>query len=271
MSTALYVPWKPQGRTADLLTAVVTYLNESPTPPTLGQVVAEMVRTEVVTDDRNGYRRVHSVLERGRMGGLIDWDALSEAPMSFAVPGPYLDRAGHSFEVWVSGSAFVPQVREVVQRWGGRIVAVMNTATFSSIHEYVQRVEAQSGGLIPVLVLTGNDDAGAMLADSVHDRIEEFMGRGIESNVHHQTPTGGMESWTPQALANVVATFASACTGDTRPERFAATTHREDDDMEPGRDTLVNAIEAAMAATGETTRASSLKAKIKAAIEEHGA
>lgn len=262
-----YIDWKPQTRSEHLLSVMKRVLDETDVAPTVGQLHHLLVAEGVVDASRGGYKRVQMIAQNARLGGIIDWEALSEQETLSTVAGPYLGK----FEVWVSGDAFVPQVTAALAPWGGRVVVLRGYASVLTVHRYLQRVA--DNGPTPVLVIRDGDDMGEALVDSVNSRISEM---GVVSAVEPgplfdavEDIDGAVEEAHPEELARIVRDFAQTITGDNRPTRFAVVeeTHPGPDTVEVGA--LLAAIEGAMNAVGETTRASSLKAKIRDAIEAH--
>lgn len=262
-----YIDWKPQSRSEHLLAVMKRVLRETAIAPTVGQLHHLLAAESVVEADRGGYKRVQMIAQNARLGGLIDWEALSEQDTLATVAGPYLGK----FEVWVAGDAFVPQVTAALAPWGGRVVVLRGYASVLTVHRYLQRVA--DNGPTPVLVIRDGDEMGEALLDSVVSRVSEMSGvDNVFMNDAAEDIDGPIEAVHPVELARIVQAFALQVTNDARPDRFAVTAHPDpaiSQAIETSARTaaLLAAIEEAMNATGETTRASSLKAKIRDAIE----
>jgi hypothetical protein len=264
-----YINWKPQTRSEHLLAVMKRVLSETDIAPTVGQLHHLLASERVVEASRGGYKRVQMIAQNARLAGIIDWEALSEAETLSTVPGPYLGK----FEVWVSGDAFVPQVTAAIAPWGGRVVVLRGYASVLTVHRYLERVA--NGGPTPILVIRDGDYAGTDLFDSVVSRIASMSGvPDVYIGDAAIDIEGMVEEVHPEELARIARDFATSVTNDHRPERFAVTSH-PDPAVGQAIETsaraagLLAAIEAAMNATGETTRASSLKSKIRDAIEAH--
>lgn len=257
-----YIDWKPYTRSEHLLAVMKRVLREeTDIAPTVGQLHHLIAAENVVEADRKGYKRVQTVAQNARLAGLIDWEAISEAETMTTVAGPYLGK----FEVWVSGDAFVPQVMAALAPWGGRVVVLRGFASVLTVHRYLERVA--DNGPTPILVIRDGDVLGEALLDSVVSRIAEMSGVpdvGIDDAI--EDIPGMVEEVHPEELRRIVQTFARDVTNDARPTRFEVTKTDEAELVNTG---LLLAIEEAMNATGETTRASSLKSKIRDAIEAH--
>lgn len=260
-----YIDWKPYTRSEHLLEVVKSVLRDLDIAPTVGQLHHLVAHRDVVEPNRKGYKRVQMIAQNARLAGLIDWEAITEAETLTTVPGPYLGK----FEVWVSGDAFVGQVAAALAPWGGRVVVLRGYASVLTVHRYLDRVA--ENGPTPVLVIRDGDDAGEALLDSVVSRVSEMSGvPDVWIADAAEDIEGMVESVHPEELRRIVQTFARDATNDARPERLVkAAPSPSADEVELVSTGLILAIEEAMNATGETTRAASLKAKIRAAIEAH--
>lgn len=162
---------------------------------TLRQLYYQFVQRNWLRNTEQSYKRLGSIVNDGRMAGMIDWDHIvdrtresnrqpvwdSPSDIIEAVANQYrLDRwEGQPIrpEVWVEKEALVDVIAVPARRWSLRWFACRGYASASSQHEAAMRFVNQiNSGQTPVILHLGDHDpSGIDMTRDITDRISRFV------------------------------------------------------------------------------------------------
>lgn len=162
---------------------------------TLRQIYYQFVARELITNNLRSYKRLGSILDEGRLGGLIDWDAIEDRTRelttlsSWASPMDIVDACAKQYridlwkaqpyhiEVWIEKEALAGVVETVCNKW---------RVPFLSCRGYVSQSEMWRGGRrllqyynhgkkVLILHLGDHDPSGIDMSRDIRDRLYMFM------------------------------------------------------------------------------------------------
>lgn len=178
-----------------MINSIITEYQANGYKLTLRQLYYQLVSREVIPNQQKEYAKLSTLLKEGRMGGIVDWDAIEdrlrtpECPSSWNSPMEILDSAIRSYacprqdgqsvymEVWVEKDALSGVLSRVTEQYhvpivvnrGYSSVSAMYDA-FNRFHRAVDREQA-----IKILYLGDHDPSGIDMIRDVEDRILEFF------------------------------------------------------------------------------------------------
>jgi hypothetical protein len=164
------------------------------------------VSRDVVPNKSEEYNKLSKLLKEGRMGGIVDWDAIEDRlrvpkkPSSFNSPKEILEVATKQFalprmdgqttyiEVWVEKDALSGVLSRVTQPYHIPILVNRGYSSASAMHDAYERFEdaiKKSAKKIKILYLGDFDPSGVDMLRDIEERIcEFFLGK-----------RGGFEKW----------------------------------------------------------------------------
>jgi hypothetical protein len=168
---------------------------------TLRQLYYQLVSRDVIPNKVTEYSKLSVLLREGRMGGIVDWNAIEdrlrspEKPSSWDEPGDVLDSAARAFsydlmldqenyvEVWVEKDALSGVLSRVTEKYHIPILVNRGYSSASAMYSSYNRFsEATSNGqAVKILYLGDFDPSGVDMIRDVNDRVMEFFdGMGEE-------------------------------------------------------------------------------------------
>lgn len=230
--------WKPQSKTEHLVNIARRLLEDDPRQ-TVRQVFYALVRDGVVAGNDAEFKKLTRALTEARMSGRLDWDLLPDTH-----PGRILQRGESGVEVWVERDSLLLQTVQALQDLDVSVVTFRAYPSTSVLWAAVQR------GVKTLLVPGDDTPRGEDVAWDLGRRLSEL---GSEVKVVRISAVDDIESVTPEA-------YSERLRDELKTEGVGEAT--------PGASNILTAteLERLMAEVGETTRASSLKAKIREAL-----
>lgn len=166
---------------------------------TLRQLYYQLVSRDIIPNQSKEYDKLSILLREGRMGGIVDWDAIEDrlrvpkTPASFESPEAILMAAADQFalprmkgqktyiEVWVEKDALSGVLSRVTQPYHIPILVNRGYSSASAMHDaYLRFDRALVNGAkkVKVLYLGDFDPSGLDMVRDVEQRIcEFFLGR----------------------------------------------------------------------------------------------
>lgn len=162
---------------------------------TLRQLYYQLVSKDIIPNKQEEYSKLSTLLKEGRMGGIIDWEAIEDRlrqpyrPPSFNSPKNILDAAINQFElprmkgqdtyleVWVEKDALSGVLKRVTKKY--HIPLIVNrgyssvSAMFDAYNRFRNGLEEDAEKII-VLYLGDFDPSGLDMIRDIKERIEEF-------------------------------------------------------------------------------------------------
>lgn len=198
MSKVFYKPWKFGAGTVDVLAACVRvtddYLERGYTM-TVRQLYYQLVQANIIANSEAEYQRVIGIVTKGRLAGLIDWDAIEDRtrnvvhPNVWRSPTQILRAAATSYaedlwsdqpvrvELWIEKEALAG----VAQRPAEQLAV-----PFFSCRGYVSKSEMRAAGLrfmrhveqgqrVVVLHFGDHDPSGIDMTRDITDQLRRFL------------------------------------------------------------------------------------------------
>lgn len=164
---------------------------------TLRQLYYQLVSRDVIPNQQKEYAKLSGLLKEGRMGGVVDWNAIedrlrsAEKPSSWDTPADILDSAIASYakprmrdqetyiEVWVEKDALSGVLSRVTEQYHIPICVNRGYSSASAMHEAFKRFNTalKDEQKIRILYLGDYDPSGIdMIRDVEHRVLEFFLG-----------------------------------------------------------------------------------------------
>lgn len=162
---------------------------------TLRQLYYQLVSRDVIANNQKEYSKLSILLKRGRMAGIVDWDAIEDRgrqpKLPYSVTGikdalsdtidQYrLDRQKGQekyIEVWVEKDALSNVFLRVTEEFHIRLMVNKGYSSCSAMHEAFKRFKRhmvlnEQSGLI--LYFGDHDPSGIDMARDIKQRMKEF-------------------------------------------------------------------------------------------------
>ncbi len=167
---------------------------------TLRQLYYQFVSGDFIENTERSYKRLGSIINDGRMAGLIDWDAIEDRTRtlrkrnSWDEPADIMDAvvsqyhvdywAGQEYrvEVWIEKEALVGVFEGVCNRLDVPFFACKGYTSQSEMWRAGRRLSAiWKDDKVPVILHFGDHDPSGMdMTRDIVDRLETFSGPGLQ-------------------------------------------------------------------------------------------
>jgi len=161
---------------------------------TLRQLYYQLVSKSVIPNNVTEYAKISKLLKEGRMGGVVDWDAIEDrlrvpyTPASFKSEKDILDAAIEQFqlprqegqdnymEVWVEKDALSGVLKKVTKGFHIPLLVNRGYSSASAMHDAYNRFydAVEDGQKVIVLYLGDFDPSGKDMIRDITERIKEF-------------------------------------------------------------------------------------------------
>jgi hypothetical protein len=169
---------------------------------TLRQLYYQFVSRDLIPNTMKSYKRLGSIINDGRMAGLIDWDAIEdrtrglEANPHWSTPADILHSAADSFaldkwrdqpsyvEVWIEKDALTGILMDVCGEEDVPYFSCRGYTSQSEMFAAGMRLKSHAkAGRNPVIIHLGDHDpSGIDMTRDVADRLTLFCGSPVEVN-----------------------------------------------------------------------------------------
>ena len=167
---------------------------------TVRQVYYQLVAADIVPNTLNSYKRVASVINDGKLAGLIDWDALEDRTREFIRNSAWtsghsiLSAAAQSFhmDMWINQpnrvfvviekEALVGVLQGTCQRYDVPLLAARGYPSGTVLREFVESdvlTAINSGQQVTILHLGDHDPSGLDMTRDLRERVELFCSNTI--------------------------------------------------------------------------------------------
>lgn len=163
---------------------------------TLRQVYYQMVARDEIPNTMQSYKRLGSIIDDARLGGLIDWIAIVDRTRNlrelshWEEPADVIASAAYSFrvdkwkeqqnriEVWVEKDALVGVIGQVCERWDVPYFSCRGYTSSSEMWLASQRLKGHARkNQNPIIIHLGDHDpSGKDMTRDIDDRLTLFMG-----------------------------------------------------------------------------------------------
>lgn len=161
---------------------------------TLRQLYYQLVSRDVIPNKTEEYAKLSSILVKGRMAGIVDWEAIEDRIRIPKIPyyasdikgginnliGQYrLDRMKNQdvyIEVWVEKDALSGVISRVTQKYHVRLMVNRGYSSATAMHDSAERIinATDSGKEATILYLGDHDPSGMDMVRDIRDRLLEF-------------------------------------------------------------------------------------------------
>ncbi len=167
---------------------------------TLRQLYYQLVSRDVIPNEQSEYAKLSRLLKEGRMGGVVDWDAIEDRLRKPSLPYAVddIDQAiqdtidqyrlrrqedqPNYIEVWVEKDALSGVLKRVTEKYhipimvnrGYSSVSAMYDAFMRFTHKFHYGFQGQDLRPVKILYLGDYDPSGLDMLRDIKDRIDEF-------------------------------------------------------------------------------------------------
>lgn len=179
----------------DLVNSIIQDYADEGYKMTLRQLYYQLVSRDIIPNKQNEYAKLSKLLKEGRMGGIVDWNAIEDR---LRIPYlPYwnydpqdaindtinqyrLDRQkGQNvhIEIWVEKDALSGVLKRVTKEYHVNLLVNRGYGSVTAIHDAFNRYETQieRGKKIIMLYLGDHDPSGMDMIRDIKERISEML------------------------------------------------------------------------------------------------
>lgn len=170
---------------------------------TLRQLYYQLVSRDIIPNVQTEYAKISKLLKEGRMGGIVDWNAIEDR-----LRVPYLPYWNHDIpdaindtinqyrlnrqkdqsvyiEVWVEKDALSGVLKRVTSEYHIRLLVNRGYGSVTAIHDAYKRYKKQiiEGKKVKLLYLGDHDPSGIDMIRDIRERINEMLDANYLDNV----------------------------------------------------------------------------------------
>ncbi|MFA5375872.1 MAG: hypothetical protein WC455_09035 [Dehalococcoidia bacterium] len=173
----------------------------------LRQLFYQLVVREVIPNQQAEYSKLSTILTKGRMAGVVDWEAIEdrlrepfrhgawESPREIinACANQYrrdrMENQSVYLETWVEKDALSAVLRRAVEPYGCRLMVNRGYSSTTAMHDAFKRfIEPwEQGQAVKILYLGDHDPSGMDMVRDISARIETFVRGSTEVNESRAT------------------------------------------------------------------------------------
>ncbi len=167
---------------------------------TLRQLYYQLVSRDIVPNKTSEYAKLSTLLVKGRMGGVVDWDAIEDRIRVPFIPY-YVGGVSHALEdtirqyrldrmegqdsyieLWVEKDALSGVLRRITSKYHINLMVNRGYSSCTAMHDAFERIERaeDEGKAATILYLGDHDPSGLDMIRDIRERLEEF---GVEPEV----------------------------------------------------------------------------------------
>lgn len=161
---------------------------------TLRQLYYQLVSRDIIPNQQKEYAKLSSLLVKGRMAGIVDWDAIEDRirvpDIPYSVDGiedaiddtisQYrLDRQKDQevyIELWVEKDALSGVLKRITHQYHIRLMVNRGYSSCTAMHDSFERLLEQEsqGKKTYILYLGDHDPSGLDMIRDIRERLQEF-------------------------------------------------------------------------------------------------
>jgi hypothetical protein len=160
---------------------------------TLRQLYYQLVSRDIIPNVQAEYGKLSRLLKEGRMGGLVDWDAIEDRlrkpdkPSSWSSPASIMQAAIDGYardrqegqdiylEVWVEKDALSGVLKRVTEQYHIPIMVNRGYSSVSAVYEAYNRFRRNCKDRPGMVLYLGDfDPSGLDMIRDIEDRMYEF-------------------------------------------------------------------------------------------------
>jgi len=168
---------------------------------TLRQLYYQLVSRDIIPNKLSEYAKLSTLLTKGRMAGIVDWDAIEDRlrvpdkPSSWSSPQEIVDAVAKQYrrdrmfgqsthiEVWVEKDALSGVLKRITHKYGVHLMVNRGYSSTTAMHDSYQRfLDAwREDKSVLILYFGDHDPSGIDMVRDIRDRVETFV-KGSEEN-----------------------------------------------------------------------------------------
>ena len=161
---------------------------------TLRQLYYQLVSRDIIPNLQKEYAKLSTLLVKGRMAGVVDWDAIEDRIRVPYIPYSVddvddaiqdtidqfrLDRQEGQdcyIELWVEKDALSGVLKRITQHYHIRLMVNRGYSSCTAMHDAYERLKRQenAGKETYILYLGDHDPSGLDMIRDIRERLEEF-------------------------------------------------------------------------------------------------
>ncbi len=169
---------------------------------TLRQLYYQLVSRDIIANKIQEYAKLSTLLVKGRMAGVVDWEAIEdrirvpfipywvtdiEGAIRDTIDQYRLDRQDDQevyIELWVEKDALSGVLKRITSKYHINLMVNRGYSSCTAMHDAYKRFKIQEddGKDVVVLYLGDHDPSGLDMIRDIKDRLEEF---GVNPEVRH--------------------------------------------------------------------------------------
>lgn len=211
----------------DVINRIITEYQNAGYVLTLRQLYYQLVSRDVIPNQQKEYAKLSSLLKEGRMGGIVDWDAIEDRLRQPYVPNEFEDTKeaiktihdvyrlprmrGQSVRVecWVEKDALSGVLKRVTSKYHVPILVNRGyssaSAMFDSYERFSQAISEDKK--VTILYLGDFDPSGLDMIRDIKERTREFL---LKDYLENQEPEDEKELGIDQRTENFLAWFENS-------------------------------------------------------------
>lgn len=170
---------------------------------TLRQLYYQLVSADIIPNQLAEYNKLSTLLKEGRMGGIVDWDAIEDRlrkpsrPPQWDSPSDILEASINQYrknrmsgqsaylEVWVEKDALSGVLKRVTEKYGIPIVVNRGYSSVTAMFDaHIRFQEAYNQDQQIFVIYIGDfDPSGQDMIRDITDRIQEFNNGGYDFEI----------------------------------------------------------------------------------------
>ena len=162
---------------------------------TLRQLYYQLVSRDIIPNKQSEYNKISKLLKEGRMGGVVDWDAIEDRlrvpylPYYNSSPRQAIDDAISHYrldrqkgqdvylEVWVEKDALSGVLKRITSKYHVNLLVNRGYGSVTAIHDAYERFHERiiTGKKTMILYLGDHDPSGIDMVRDIRERISEML------------------------------------------------------------------------------------------------
>lgn len=162
---------------------------------TLRQLYYQLVSRGIIPNKLSEYAKLSTLLTKGRMAGVVDWDAIEDRlripdkPSAWESPQEIIEAVAKQYrrdrmwgqdvhiEVWVEKDALSGVLKRITHKYGVYLMVNRGYSSTTAMHDSYQRfLDAwQDKKRVIILYFGDHDPSGIDMVRDIRDRVEKFV------------------------------------------------------------------------------------------------
>lgn len=193
----IYTPAKLRNETLEIIqnaNAIIWEYQQAGYRITLRQLYYQFVSRNLVDNNMKSYQRINTAIAKGRMSGMIDWDAIEDRTRNLISrshwnnPREIIETCASQYhidlwqdqrrrvEVWIEKDALIGVIEKTCWNWDCAYMSCRGYTSLSEMHKAATRIsDANDQGYDYVILYAGDHDpSGSDMSRDIQDRLNGF-------------------------------------------------------------------------------------------------